>query len=168
MRDAISEINKGTKRNSPQQQDNRHDQQWYRWPDGSLRMSKPQGKYVNKPRTYNDRKAYKTEVGDIDLTEQSHADGCDLEQIMRRYTQQGILPTGNTRGQPTYGDAPDQEQDYSQIMRTVALAKSQFEELPMELKKTYGDVQTFVDNLHKLQAGAKTATEGGDPHSNTK
>jgi len=117
-----------------------------------------------KPRTYNDRKAYKTEVGDTDLTEQSHADGCDLEQIMRRFTQQGILPLGNTRGQPTYGDAPDQEADYSHIMRTVALAKSQFEELPMELKKTYGDVQTFVDNLHKLQEEAKTAettqTEG--------
>ena len=44
MRDAISEINKGTKRNSPQKQDNRHEQQWYRWPDGSLRMSKPPGK----------------------------------------------------------------------------------------------------------------------------
>jgi len=118
---------------------------------------------VNKPRTYNDRKAYKTEVGDIDLTEQSHADGCDLEQIMRRYTQQGILPTGNTRGEPTYGDAPDQDQDYSQIMRTVALAKSQFEELPMELKKTYGDVQTFVDNLHKLQEEHKTQPKGETP-----
>jgi len=118
---------------------------------------------VNKPRTYNDRKAYKTEIGDTDLTEQSHAAGCDLEQIMRRYTQQGILPIGNTRGQPIYGDAPDQDHDYSQIMRTVALAKSQFEELPMELKKTYGDVQTFVDNLHKLQEEQKQQLTGTDP-----
>jgi len=118
---------------------------------------------VNKPRTYNDRKAYKTDVGDTDLTEQSHADGCDLEQIMRRFTQQGILPLGNTRGEPTYGDAPDQEADYSQIMRTVALAKSQFEELPMELKKTYGDVQTFVDNLHKLQEEQKQQSTDTTP-----
>jgi len=118
---------------------------------------------VNKPRTYNDRERCFTEVGEDDLTEQSHADSCDLEQIMRRFTQQGILPLGNTRGEPTYGDAPEQEHDYSQIMRLVAAAKSQFEELPMELQKTYGDVQTFVDNLHKLQEERKQQSPDTDP-----
>jgi len=41
IKNAIGEINKGAKRNPPQKQDNSKPQKWYRWPDGSARMSPP-------------------------------------------------------------------------------------------------------------------------------
>ena len=41
LKDSIKEVNKGAKRNPPQKLDNSRKQKWYRWPDGSARMSPP-------------------------------------------------------------------------------------------------------------------------------
>jgi len=113
------------------------------------------------PRTKWDRQRVFVPNTMPSLTEQAHAAGCDLKLIMDRYVKTGELPLGNTRGQPQYLDAPDQEQDFKHIQDTIAAANSAYEKLPPELKEKYPDVESLLQADFTPEDTAETAgTEG--------
>ena len=73
------------------------------------------------------------------FTEQSHKSACDINKIVKRYSETGYVPPGrNVR----YGQ---EDLDYVTKQRMVAEAKSAWESLPGDQKTEYGDFQTFVD-----------------------
>ena len=96
------------------------------------------------------------------LTEQAHAAGCDLKLIMDRYVKTGELPLGNTRGQPQYLDAPDQEQDFKHIQDVIAEAHSIYEKLTPEMKEKY---PTVVDLINADLTPVDTPETGGSEAS---
>jgi hypothetical protein len=81
------------------------------------------------------------------MTEQAHADGCDLKLIMRRFVSTGELPLGNTRGEPFYGDAPDQEYDYKHVHDIMADVHSSYHQLPDHVREQFNNVQDYVDAI---------------------
>ena len=90
-----------------------------------------------KIRTQWDRKPHKAIHSNELITEQAHEPGCDLKLIIRRYTQTGQLPLGNTRGQAQFMDCPDQEHDFQSMQNTVKRAESEFYNLPLEEQAKY-------------------------------
>lgn len=92
-----------------------------------------------KVRSAFDRDRVYAQHDDTMLTEQSHAPGCDLHLILKRYTQTGQLPIGKTRGEAQFLDCPDQEYDYKMTMDTLKRAESEFYNLPVGEQHKYGD-----------------------------
>jgi hypothetical protein len=61
------------------------------------------------------------------LTEQHHANDCDINKILSQFMETGILPQTTNRD-PVYGDVS--EHDFQDVQIQLANAKSLFEELP--------------------------------------
>jgi hypothetical protein len=61
------------------------------------------------------------------LTEQHHANDCDINQILAQFMETGILPH-TTKSEPVYGDVSEHE--FQEVQFQLANAKTLFEELP--------------------------------------
>lgn len=74
---------------------------------------------------------------------QSQKDDADINSIMKRFGQTGMLPS-NVRA-PTYGDFTSAG-DFRSAMDSVRAAKESFMEMPAEVRKRFGnDPQLFVE-----------------------
>jgi hypothetical protein len=70
---------------------------------------------------------------DDGLTEQHHAETCDINKILAQFQETGILPTSTNN--PQYGDVS--EHNYQEVQNQLANAKSLFEELPDPVKAQF-------------------------------
>ena len=70
---------------------------------------------------------YTEKHSDDGLTEQHHAETCDINKILAQFMETGILPT-STNNDPQYGDVS--EHDFQEVQNQLANAKTLFEELP--------------------------------------
>jgi len=68
------------------------------------------------------------------LTEQHHAETCDINKILAQFMETGILPT-STNNDPQYGDVS--EHDFQEVQNQLANAKTLFEELPDPVKAQF-------------------------------
>lgn len=71
---------------------------------------------------------------DDGLTEQHHAENCDINKILAQFMETGILPT-TTNKDPQYGDVS--EHDFQEVHNQLANAKTLFEELPDPVKAQF-------------------------------
>ena len=68
------------------------------------------------------------------MTEQSHKKECDINQILSKYQQTGII-THAHQNQAQYGEISSL--DFHESMNLIAEAKSTFETLPSSLRKRF-------------------------------
>ena len=71
---------------------------------------------------------------DDGLTEQHHAETCDINKILAQFMETGILPT-STNKDPQYGDVS--EHDFQEVQNQLANAKTLFEELSDPVKAQF-------------------------------
>ena len=71
------------------------------------------------------------------LTEQSHARECDINNIMKRYENDGLLTHVNTF-QGDYGDFTE-VQDYHTSMNQILMADEMFMSLPAKIREKFGN-----------------------------
>jgi phage internal scaffolding protein len=79
------------------------------------------------------------------LTQQSHAESCDINYIMKRYGQGHEVPQGFRM--PTYGDFMGLD-DYQQAIGFVRASAEAFMELPSDLRSRFdNDPSKLIDFL---------------------
>lgn len=88
-----------------------------------------------KIRRFSDRERCSITPGGECLTEQHHKDDCDINMIVKRATQTGIMPGAS--GQPQYLDCP--AMDYHQALELVREADGAFAGLPSEVRAEFGN-----------------------------
>lgn len=71
------------------------------------------------------------------LTQQQFADECDINKIMRKYKQTGVI-SHVSRIQGVYGDFTHVE-EYQQMLEKVQLAENSFNSLPAEIRDRFGN-----------------------------
>lgn len=84
--------------------------------------------YIDRVRTVHPH-------SDEQLTEQSHADSCDIHNIMRKYEKTGLINHLNLHS-GTYGDytgAPD----FHSAMNLISNASSMFESVPSKIRAQF-------------------------------
>jgi phage internal scaffolding protein len=74
-------------------------------------------------------------VCDDGITEQHHAEKCDVNNILATYMKTGILPSIDPNAQ--YGDLSDF--DYHSLQNQIANANSLFEQLPENVRSRFGN-----------------------------
>lgn len=82
---------------------------------------------------YGPKRKVVQDPGGASMTKQSFKDECDVNVIMRRYEQGGVLP--ELREELVYGDATGG--DYHEAMNLVAEARSRFEALPARAREFF-------------------------------
>jgi len=76
-------------------------------------------------------------------TEQHHADSCDVNKIIRKYDQTGLLHHVN-KMEATYGDVSGADFQAAQLL--VAGAKTSFEKLPSNIRNRFSNsVQEYLE-----------------------
>lgn len=82
-------------------------------------------------------------VGEKSLTRQSEAAACDINEIMKRAEQTGLLPL--EMRVPTYGDVSELG-SFREAMEVVGRATEAFMALPVKVRKRFSnDPVEFVD-----------------------
>lgn len=79
------------------------------------------------------------------MTQQHFKDECDVNQILRKYQQTGLIThLNNTPG--TYGDVSEYDaSDYQRAMQIVIDAQARFDDLPSSIRKRFNnDPQEFL------------------------
>lgn len=84
------------------------------------------------------------------LTEQHHKKDCDINTIMAFYKKYATLPDGVCSSRrPMYGDFSD-TLDYYEAQNFVLAAKSQFDQLPADIRSRFdndpGKLLAFLDD----------------------
>jgi len=72
---------------------------------------------------------------DDGITEQHHAEQCDVNNILATYMKTGVLPAIDPNAQ--YGDLSDF--DYQSMQNQIANARSLFEQLPENVRARFGN-----------------------------
>lgn len=81
-------------------------------------------------------------------TEQHHKEDCDVNNIVRRHLKTGQLPWFAKQGNPQFGDFSEVG-SYHEAMNTLLDARDQFETLPAQLRKRFGnDPGEFLEFVH--------------------
>ena len=70
-------------------------------------------------------------------TQQQYAAECDINTIMKGYTQDGLVPPGTTQT-AVYGDFTTTD-DYLTALLTIENARLQFEELPARVRARFNN-----------------------------
>lgn len=79
---------------------------------------------------------------DVPLTKQEFREECDLNTIMRQYTQTGILPEARVA---SYGDFSD-ALDFREAQEILVRSREQFEALPAEVRYRFrNDPAEFLE-----------------------
>lgn len=79
-----------------------------------------------------ERERYRTKVGEESRTKQSFKDECDINRIMKRHAQTGLIDHLSTR-EPHYGDF-SAAVDLHTAMEQVRAAQDDFAALPSEVR----------------------------------
>lgn len=92
------------------------------------------------------------------LTEQSHKDQCDINQILKDYTRTGFIKHAK-QNEGQYDDVTGI--DFQTSMETVARVKSLFEGLPAEIRKEFDHQPAkFLDYVQDPANGEELAARG--------
>lgn len=79
------------------------------------------------------------------LTKQAHAAECDINMIVLRCQQTGMVPV--SQGSPMYGDFTSGE-DFAVVMRRIVAAQQQFDLLPANVRDRFdNNVSNLLDFL---------------------
>lgn len=79
------------------------------------------------------------------LTEQNHEKACNINSIMERYTKTGLIDHVN-KHEGQFIDATGV--DYQKAQNLIALAKTEFEELPAAARDAFdNDVTNYLDMI---------------------
>ncbi len=83
------------------------------------------------------RKRVRKSCGKKSMTEQSHRDACDVNNVMRQYGQTGVLPQGSAR----MGEFIDCStvDDYKASVDLVMETSAMFSDLPAELRARFAN-----------------------------
>jgi len=82
------------------------------------------------------------------MTQQQFAESCNINNILAKYQKTGLIDHV-AKYQPQYGDCSGA--DYTEAMRTVANAKSMFEELPSSVRANFDhNPANFLDFARDL------------------
>lgn len=93
---------------------------------------------------FSARKRVRTLVHGPTMTKQSHKDECDINQIMKKFENTGVLPE-MIKKEPEYGDFSD-PLDYHESMGVVAFANEQFAALSAKVRRRFGnDPREFLE-----------------------
>ena len=93
------------------------------------------------------------------MTKQSFKEECDINNIMARYQQSGVVDHFN-RHQANYRDTTGP--DFTESMTIVANAKSMFEELPSKARKHFhNDPREFLDYVNSDEMTPESLTALG-------
>lgn len=99
------------------------------------------------------------------LTQQQYAEECDINFIMRNYTQQGLIPQGTTKT-AVYGDFSDVT-DYFEALRIIHQAEDQFNELPAQVRARFqndpAELLAFIENRDNLEEARKLGMLKDEP-----
>lgn len=115
------------------------------------------------------------DVGGKSYTMQSHRDSTDINKIMAKYVNRGVIDHIN-QNEPEYGFAT--ECDFREAMELIIKAQDMFDDLPSEVRlKFQNDPAEFLgfvenpDNIDELRSmglvedGAPTPLSGGPSQS---
>lgn len=74
------------------------------------------------------------------LTQQHFRDECDINQIMKRYRETGLLvdPMQRATAKPQFGDFST-EFDFMQAQNIIATARENFDALPSNIRERFGN-----------------------------
>ena len=104
------------------------------------------------------RKRLQKEFSDMpSMTKQSFRDECDINVIVRRFTQTGQIPDVNQRPL-VFGDQDDTPL-HAQAC-AMANVKSQFETLPAHLRRKYGDVSNVIEAMSHPEGASELHADG--------
>jgi len=104
------------------------------------------------------RKLCPTIITGEGLTEQSHKDQCDINQILADYTRTGFMRHAK-ENKGRYDDVS--AVDFQKSMETVANVKSLFENLPSEIRKEFGqNPSNFLNYVQDPSNGSELAARG--------
>lgn len=93
------------------------------------------------------------------LTQQHFKDECDINNIMKHYTESGLLPTG-TAATAVYGDFSTVE-DYLTALNTIDQATDQFNQLPSKVRDRFrNDPAELLDFILKPENKAEAQAIG--------
>jgi len=88
----------------------------------------------NDQKEYSDASAYRDDTPS--LTKQSEAEACDINVIMKKYSQTGYLPMAEREA--LYGDFSDQA-SFQEAMGIIAQANAQFSSLPAKVRARFAN-----------------------------
>lgn len=119
--------------------------------------------YLANPRRNGEfDKDYRGDIdftGEISLTRQSEAESADINVIMKRYEQTGILPE-MMKQNPEYGDFSDMG-TYQEALNIVAFANSQFMALDAHVRARFSnDPAQFLDFCSNPENGPELVKMG--------
>lgn len=75
------------------------------------------------------------EFNEPSMTEQHFKDECDINTIIAKYRQTGVMPAGNR--QPLFGDFAEFPTDLQSSMKMYDEAQYRFLQLPSEIRKEF-------------------------------
>lgn len=122
-----------------------------------------------KAYSYFDQNTNPAERGEISefspsLTKQADAREADINFIMRKYEQTGLLPT--KAGVPQYGDFTAVK-DYREAMEQILEAHTAFDGMPAKLRARFhnnpGEFIAFVDNASNRKEAIELGLIASDP-----
>lgn len=94
-----------------------------------------------------EERVYATVQKGESMTQQHHAEACDINTILERYQATGVIEHVN-RNQPQYGVVTGH--DFKEAMDIVASAQSSFAELPARAREYFNhDPAQFLDYVEK-------------------
>jgi phage internal scaffolding protein len=96
------------------------------------------------------------------LTEQAHADECDMNKILNKYAKTGFIEHAK-KNEGRYDDVS--AIDFQKAMDTVAQVKTMFEELPSKFRAEFGSPEGFL-TFAQDPANAQTMQKMGILHGN--
>lgn len=121
---------------------------------------------------FSPRKAVYAKQGGKIRTQQQFKEECDINNIMRKYQEKGILPD-LIKTNPRYGDFSEAP-TYLEAMETIFIAQKQFAALPAKVRDRFqNDPAQFLEFVHNPEnenemvklglATAKPINENGVP-----
>lgn len=91
------------------------------------------------------------------MTEQAHKDQCDINKIVQKYDRKGFIQHVN-RAEPMYADVSGA--DYHTAMNLHRKIDTEFNKLPSEARRTYGnDPGKWLDHMQQPGSAADDADE---------
>lgn len=79
----------------------------------------------------------------VSMTDQQFAKECDINLILKRFMETGVLP--NSRGNGVFIDC-SQIGDFASLMEKVDTARARFADLPSDIRSRFGhDAAAFLD-----------------------
>lgn len=89
---------------------------------------------------------------EVGLTKQEFKKSCDINLILKRYQKTGMLPI--VKNPPLYEDY-SAVMDYQESLNTVIAAQEQFDNLPSEIRKRFGndpyEFLKFCENKENIE-----------------